>query len=138
MGTFEVIEHTADVGITVRAATLRELFESAAEGMFSFVVEPGSIEHRVWLERTVDADDLAGLLVAWLNDLLIVFNAEQIVPKTFVIDEITERRLRATVHGEPVDPARHRFRLDVKAATYHMVDVSRTDDGWSARVIFDV
>lgn len=138
MGTFEVIEHTADVGIVARAATLPELFEVAAEGMFSFVVEPGVVEHRVWLERIVDADDLAGLLVAWLNDLLIVFNTEQIVPKTFVVDEITERRLRATVHGEPVDPQRHRFRLDIKAATYHMVDVSQTDDGWSARVIFDV
>lgn len=138
MGSFEEIDHTADVGIVARAATLPELFETAAEGMFSFIVDPASVENHAWLERTGEDEDTAGLLVAWLNDLLVVLNAEAFVPKVFVIDEIDDRGLRATVHGEPVDPQRHRFKLDVKAATYHMLEVKRTDDGWSARVIFDV
>jgi SHS2 domain-containing protein len=138
MGEFEVINHTADVGIVVRAATLPDLFETAAVGMFSFLIDPLSVENRAWRERRVDADDLAGLLVAWLNDLLLLLNGEEFVPKVYVVDEVGERRLRATVHGEPVDPTRHRFRLDVKAATYHQLEVRREGDGWMARVIFDV
>ncbi len=138
VGSFEVIEHTADVGIAVRASSLSELFEVAAEGMFSFLIDPATVENRTFLERSVDADDLEGLLAAWLNDLLVVLSAESFVPKVFVVDEVNERRLMATVHGEPVDPARHHFRLDVKAATYHMLKVERTDGGWSARIIFDV
>jgi SHS2 domain-containing protein len=138
MGTYEVIDHTADVGIAVRAATLPELFETAAEAMFSFIVDAASVESRAWLERRVEADDLSSLLVAWLNDLLGVLSAEAFVPKTFVVDEVSEARLRATVHGEPVDAARHRFRLDVKAATYHELDVRGDDTGWTARIIFDV
>lgn len=138
VGTFETIDHTADVGIVVRAQTLPELFETAAEGLMSFIVDPESVENRAWLERRVEAEDLEGLMVAWLNDLLSVLAAEEFVPRVFVVDEVTERRLRATVHGEPVDPGRHRFRLDVKAATYHMLEVRRTDGGWIARVIFDV
>ncbi|MGQ0572107.1 MAG: archease [Armatimonadota bacterium] len=138
MGSFEEIDHTADVGIVARATTLPELFETVAEGMFSFIVDPVPVENHAWMERTLEADDTAGLLAAWLNDLLVVLNAEAFVPKVFVIDEIDDRGLRATVHGEPVDPQRHRFKLDVKAATYHMLEVKRTDDGWSARVIFDV
>jgi SHS2 domain-containing protein len=138
MGEFEVIEHTADVGIAARASTLPELFEVAAEGMFSFLIDPATVENRTFLERRVDADDLEGLLAAWLNDLLVVLSAEGFVPKVFVVDEVNEKRLCATVHGEPVDPDRHHFRLDVKAATYHMLKVERTDGGWSARVIFDV
>ncbi|MCL6554479.1 MAG: archease, partial [Firmicutes bacterium] len=50
MGTYEVIDHTADVGIVVRAASLPELFETAAEGMFSFIVDPAGVENRAWLE----------------------------------------------------------------------------------------
>ena len=137
MRGYEVIDHTADVGIAARAATLAELFETAAEGMFSFMIDPISVDNRAWRERRVDADDLEGLLVAWLNDLLVLL-AEEFVPKAFVVDEVTEHSLRATVHGEPADPLRHHFRLDVKAATYHMLEVKRADGGWSARVIFDV
>jgi len=138
MGEFEVIDHTADVGIVVRAATLRNLFETAAEGMFSFLIDPRIVESRAWRERRVDADDREGLLVAWLNDLLVLLSAEEFVPKAFVVDEVSERRMRATVHGEPVDPTRHHFKLDVKAATYHQLVVRREGDGWWARIIFDV
>ncbi len=138
MSGFEVIDHTADVGIVARAATLIELFEVAAEGMFSFLIDSTLIENRAWRERTVEADDREGLLVAWLNDLLVLLNGDAFVPKVFVVDELGERRLRATVHGEPVDPARHHFRLDVKAATYHMLEIARSDGDWTARVIFDV
>jgi protein archease len=138
MRGFEVIDHTADVGILARAPTLRELFEVAAEAMFSFLIDPATVENRAWRERTVEAGDREGLLVAWLNDLLLLLNAEGFVPKVFVVDELSDRRLRATVHGEPIDSARHHFRLDVKAATYHALEITQTDDGWSARVIFDV
>jgi len=138
MGEFEVLEHTADVGLVVRGRTLRDLFETAAEGMFAFLVDPTTVENRAWRMRRVDAEDVAGLLVAWLNDLLLLLNAEAFVPKVFVVDEISPTRVRATVHGEPVDPGRHRFRLDVKAATYHGLEVRETPEGWTAKVIFDV
>lgn len=138
MGHFETIDHTADVGIAAHGSTLSELFETMAEGLFSFIVDAGSVENRVWVERRVEADDLEELLVAWLNSLITMLSAESFVPKTFVVDEVSENRLRATVHGEPVDPTRHRFRLDVKAATYHMLEVTQTDGGWSAKVILDV
>ncbi|MDQ7842024.1 MAG: archease [bacterium] len=138
MGSFEVFEHTADIGIVARGATLAEVFEAAAEGMFSLMVDPGSVENRAWLEREVEADDHGGLLVAWLNNLLAVVNIEAFVPVVFMVDQISPSRLRATVHGEPIDLDRHRFRREIKAATYHMVEVKQADGGWTARVIFDV
>ncbi len=138
MRGFEVIDHTADVGIVVHAPTLTALFEVAAEGMFSFMIDAATVENRAWHERKVEDGDLEGLLVAWLNDLILLLNSEEFLPKVFVVDELTEHRLRATVHGEPVDATRHHFRLDVKAATYHAVQVSKENSGWMARVIFDV
>ncbi len=134
---FEVIEHTADVGIIARGRTLSELFGHAAAGMLHFLIDPAEVRKNASRRVTVEADDLAGLLVAWLNELLVLLNADAFIPAAYEISDLTERRLAAQVWGEPVDPARHRFRLDVKAATYHQVYVRR-NKGWEARVIFDV
>lgn len=135
--SFEVVEHTADVGIIARGETLPQLFIASAEGMLSFLIRPDEVRAVETRRRTVEADDRDGLLVAWLNDLLLLLNADGFIPREFHITELTETRLGADVAGEPVDPARHHFRLDVKAATYHQLEIVR-EDGWRARIIFDV
>jgi len=135
--SFEVIDHTADVGIVARGRDLAELFASAARGMFSLIIPAGGVEPREHRPVVVEADDIEGLLVAWLNELLVILNGDAYLPADFLVEEIAETRLSAILPGEPVDPRRHAFRLDVKAATYHMLEINRNDI-WSARVIFDV
>ncbi|HEY3246691.1 MAG TPA: archease [bacterium] len=137
MTPFEIFEHTADVGIEARGASLRELFASAAEGMLSLLISPAAVQVRERRRVVVDADDLEGLLVDWLNELLVLLNADGFLPARFDVQDITERSLRAEIGGEPVDPSRHHFRLDVKAATYHQLHVGRNSE-WRARVILDV
>jgi len=134
---FEVFDHTADVGIIAYGRDLAELFANAARGMFHFIIDPSAVQERERRTRTVEADDLEGLLVAWLNDLLVVLNGDGFIPAAFVVEEVTPTRLRAVLAGEPVDPERHRFRMDVKATTYHLLQI-RQDGGWSARLIFDI
>jgi SHS2 domain-containing protein len=133
----EIIEHTADVGIVVRGDTVEDIFTAAAEGMLSFIIDRNDVRPVETRRRTVEADDREGLLVAWLNDLILLLNADGFVPADVRVLVCTDTRLAADVRGEPVDPARHRFRLDVKAATYHQLEVSRPN-GWRGRVIFDV
>ncbi len=134
---FEVIEHTADVGIIAYGRSLEELFANAAVGMMSFLIDLASV--RLIQQRTVtaDADNREVLLIAWLNELLVLLNADGFVPGRFAVRDLTDTRLRADVAGEPVDPTRHRFHLDVKAATYHSLEIKQ-DGLWQARVIFDV
>ena len=138
MRGFEVFDHTADVGIVARAPTLPELFEVAAEGMFSFMIDPAMIENRAWHERKVDAGDREGLLVAWLNEILFLCEAGQLVPATFEILELTERTLVAVIGGEPFDPARHVVERTAKAVTYHQLTVEKRKGGWYARVYIDL
>jgi SHS2 domain-containing protein len=133
----EIIEHTADVGIIARADTVEDLFAAAAEGMLAFIIDRNDVRPDETRRRTVEADEREGLLVAWLNDLILLLNADGFVLADVRVLECTDTRLVADVRGEPVDLARHRFRLDVKAATYHQLEVSRPN-GWRARVIFDV
>ncbi len=134
---FEEIEHTADVGIVARGSSPEELFENAAAGMMHFLIDPGAGVAREQREVIVEADDLEGLLVAWLNELLVLLNADGFLPVQWTVRELTERRVRAEVAGEPVDANRHKFRLDVKAATYHQLQIRKNSE-WQAQVIFDV
>ncbi len=134
---FEEIEHTADVGIVARGSSPEELFENAAAGMMHFLIDPHAGVAREHREVVVEADDLEGLLVAWLNELLVLLNADGFLPVRWTVRELTERRLRADVAGEPVDANRHKFRLDVKAATYHQLQIRKNSE-WQAQVIFDV
>lgn len=134
---FETFEHPADVGIVAYGADLPELFANAARGMFHFMIDPDQVRATQSRPLTVEAEDLEGLLVAWLNDLLLVLNGDGFVPARFRVRAVSPTRVEASLEGEPVDPQRHRFRLDVKAATYHTLSVKQSD-GWEARVLLDV
>jgi SHS2 domain-containing protein len=137
MERFEVFEHTADVGIIAYGRSLEELFANAAAGMMHFLIDNSIVRKTERRTRTVEADDREGLLINWLNDLLVVLNADGFVPADFDIRELSETNLKAQIVGEPVDPARHAFRLDVKAATYHALQIGK-NEYWHARIIFDV
>lgn len=134
---FEVIEHTADVGIIAYGRSLEELFENAAAGMMHFLITSSSVQKKVRRTMTVTADSRDALLINWLNDLLVVLNADGFIPAEFDIRELGETQLVAEIAGEGVDTARHAFRLDVKAATYHTFEIGK-NDYWYARIIFDV
>lgn len=135
---YDTFEHTADVGIEARGDSLPELFTSAAAGMLSLLIDPAEVQRSEHRAVRVEAADLEGLLVDWLNELLVLLNADGFVPAAAAVTEVTEPgTLVADVTGEPVDPARHRFHRDIKAATYHQVQVRRNAQ-WRARVILDV
>ena len=116
---------------------MKEAFANAARGMFSLIVEPGSVCETAYRDVVVTAPDGEGLLVAWLNELIYLFDAESLLFSRFEIGEITDTRLRARVYGEPVDGSRHRLKMGIKAATYHMLEVAR-DDGSKVQVLFDI
>jgi SHS2 domain-containing protein len=135
---FEVFEHTADVGLRIRAASREELFVDAARGLFSLLVANLNSVRPV-LERDVriigGEDDL--LLFDWLNELLYVFDTRHVVLAEFHID-FRDGELFARCLGEPLDPARHVLEHEVKAITYHGLKVESSDGHWLAEVIVDI
>lgn len=135
---FNTIEHTADIGIEVEASSLEELFGGAGQAMFSIMVDPGTVEPALCREVSLDATDLAELMFKWLNELIFLVSAQRLMFSEFEVRSAGEHRLEAVVKGEKIDPARHRLELEIKAATYHDMEVSRRDGQWYARVIFDV
>jgi SHS2 domain-containing protein len=136
MKKFELIEHTADLGLAAYGETLAEAFANAAGGMFSIIAEPDGVKVVESRRVEIDADDVEGLLFEWLNALLYYFDVEGIIFRRFDIIDLKERRLAAECYGEKYDPARHRLKTGVKSATYHMLEVDRTRN--RVQVIFDV
>lgn len=136
MKRFELIEHTADLGLAAYGRNLEEAFANAACGMFSIIAELDAVEEKVTRRVEVDSDDAESLLFEWLNSLLYYLDVETMLFKRFDILEFGEKRLVAECYGEQYDPSRHRMKTGVKSATYHMLEVDR--DRNRVQVIFDV
>jgi SHS2 domain-containing protein len=135
---FETFEHTADLGLRVRAADLETLFNEAAQALFAAVVEePSAVLSRQRLDITLPIDDYEYLLFDWLRKLLYHFDSEHLLFGRFEVS-FDDSGLKATAWGEPYDPARHALAHEVKAITYHGLRVERMDDGWLAEVIVDI
>lgn len=138
MGVFEYFEHTADVGIAAFGSDLKDVFAAAALGLFSLMADLGDLRDQECIEVAVEAEDVESLLVAWLNELLFIFDVEHLLLRSFEISVIDDTNLQAHCWGERFDPQRHRLKLGVKAATYHQVRVERIGDGYRAQVVVDV
>jgi len=134
---FEVIDHTADVGIAAYGADLKEAFANAAYGLFSLMVDMEGVKDVLCREVEVTAADREELLVAWLSEMVYLFEVENVLFKRFEIAELGDTRLRASCFGEKIDPQRHEIKTAIKAVTYHMLKIER-ENGFRVEVLFDV
>jgi SHS2 domain-containing protein len=135
---YELIEHTADVGVRVYGETLTQLFAHAGEAMTAVLLHnPQAVEPREQKVVEATATDRGDLLVAWLNELIYLVDTAYFIGSVFDVVELTEFHLRADVTGEAFDSARHHFGVGIKAATYHDLEVKPADGGWVAQVVFD-
>jgi SHS2 domain-containing protein len=135
---YELFEHTADLGLRVRAADLDTLFAEAAACLFSAVVEDiATIEPRQSVTVELAGTDREFLLFDWLRDLLLKCDEDHLVFGKFEV-QVRDDGLTGVAWGEPLDPARHLLAHEVKAITYHELKVVRDGDGWLAEVIVDI
>jgi SHS2 domain-containing protein len=134
----ETFDHTADLGLRVRAATLDALFTEAAATLFSVIVENLSAVAAVTrVEVELSESDRELLLFDWLRELLYRFDAEHLLFSRFEV-KVRPGGLTGVAWGEKLDPARHEPGHEVKAITYHGLKVEQTDEGWLAEVIVDI
>jgi SHS2 domain-containing protein len=138
MRPFEILEHPADVGFMAYGATLEELFANAALAMLSLACELETVRETERRKIEATGEDLESLLYAWLAEVLAVMDAERLVLRRVAVAFLNEGRVRGVAYGEPLDRARHRTGVAIKAVTYHQFAVENTDDGWRARVFLDL
>ena len=137
-GMYETFEHTADLGLRVRAADLPALFADAGRGLTSMLVEAvAAVRETTSVEITVPKEELEFLLFDWLKAILSRFEEDRLLLARFDVT-VGDDGVRAVGHGEPMDAARHEHGHEVKAITYHGLTVQQTPEGWLAEVIVDI
>ena len=134
---FEILDHTADVGIIAYGADISQAFANAARGLFSLITELDDVEEALYRDIELTATDKESLLVGWLNELVYRFDTEGIIFKRFDISQLDNTRLKARGYGEKADSSRHTLKREVKAATYHMLEVDK-NNGCRVQVLFDI
>lgn len=132
---YEILEHTADIGIKAYGEDLEEIFENAAFGMFGLIVDPDTVRPVGEIKVEVRGEDLEDLMVNWLSELLFLHETQGLLLREFDVS-IANQRLSGAAHGETIDRTRHNLKLNVKAVTYHLLDINEKE-GY-ATVIFDV
>jgi SHS2 domain-containing protein len=135
---YETFDHTADLGLRIRAADLNTLFAEAGQALFAVLVEDrDTVAPSRKVDIAIAGTDREYLLFDWLKELLYRFDAEHLVLSRFEV-RISDEGLQASAWGEPLDRSRHELAHEVKAITYHGLRVEPEGDGWLAEVIVDI
>lgn len=136
MTGFEILEHTADVGIRATGATIEEVFEQATLGLVD-ISGIGTNEEAEGVLIDLEAPDEGALLVDWLSEVLWLHDSRDALVSSVDIEKVAGGRVQGRVglvpRGESVPDG-----TQVKAITYHRLRVERSDDGWVADVYVDV
>lgn len=146
MAGFEILEHTADVGLLATAPTVTGVFEQATRGMAQIAgiwrsTNGGVDSARPQSERDehgirVEARDREGALVDWLSEVLYLHDTRNIALTRVIVDAVGETSVSGRIWSSPLDDAD--TAIQIKAVTYHQLDVRETSEGWSATVFFDI
>jgi len=138
MKNYQVLEHTADIGIRVKSPTLEGLFKNAGLAITNLSVEKQKIQdsqkHKIVI--TQKANNVEELFINWLNELLSASAAEGLIFEEIKINQINENFVDAIAIG--TDLRNYKMNLEIKAATYHQLKVQKSGSLWQAEVIFDV
>jgi SHS2 domain-containing protein len=141
---FEFFDVTADVGFKAYGKTMEKAFENAANAMFEVITDTSSINHQVIKKIKLEAEDEYSILYDWLSELLFLHDAENLIFSKFVVrinQKLTKGQkryyLEALVFGEEFNQSIHEQRTEVKAVTYHMMDI-KFNNSYILQVILDV
>jgi SHS2 domain-containing protein len=138
---FEFFEVTADVGFRAHGQNLEEAFENAALAVFYTITDTKKINKRLSKRITIESEDEKALLYDWLTELLYLHDSEYLVFYKFRVKIRREKSdkyvLEADASGEEFNPSIHEIRDEVKAVTFHLMEIQRLN-GYTVQVILDI
>lgn len=132
---YKLLDHTADALVEVHGKTLDEWFENAAYALFDQITDVSKVEPKGEMKVVLSADSREQLVVDFLQELLYIHDAENLVLSRFRV-KTDGRRLEASVSGEEFDEKRHPKRSVVKGVTYHRLEFD--DQKGTLTLLFDV
>lgn len=135
MCRYELMDHTADMMVKAYGNTLEECFANAAYALFDQTVDLSTIDLIETIYVDVSGIDDEDRLYSFLSEMLFIEDCDNLILKEFEVT-FSEDKVQCVAKGERLDRSKHRVRSEVKAVTYHMMEVDRSTP--SVTVIFDV
>ncbi len=136
MQKYEFLEHTADVAFRACGKDVDELFEHAAEALESIMICLDDVACEAPRTISLTSERYDDLLYDWLSELLILFELDLFAVRCCKV-KIEDFSLYATCLGERINPDKHRLKEEVKAVTYHELEVTK-NTYFYAKVTLDV
>ena len=136
--TYRLIDHTADFGMQVFGSDSQELFSNAALALFDVITEMDVLKGCNSCNITASGEDWPDLMINWLREVLYLWNGKEMLVKSVQILSLSENNISAKIYFDAYMPDRHIIKTEIKAVTYHQIQVKSSPSGWKARVIFDI
>lgn len=138
MKRYEQVPHTADIAARIYGKDLPELFENAAFAMMDMMADLGGLSANETVEVQAEGHTEEELLIAWLNEVLYISYIKQILFTEFSVNSIKDGVLVAEARGERMKEGAGLIKSEIKAATYHDLEIKKTESGYEVTVVFDI
>jgi SHS2 domain-containing protein len=133
-----LLDHTADMRMEITGSDPVDLFGKAGRALIHIMLGDIRSKGSDTMKVSLTGEDLSDLMVRWLTEILYQFEGEHLITTDIIIDYLSSATLKASLAITPFDPSQHEVLREIKAVTYHQIDVTRQDGIWKARVIFDL
>lgn len=137
--SYRYLEHATDAFIEVRASSLEEAFVLAARSVVETILDMNSVEVKKTRQLRVTGKDLNYLLYNWLEEIIILTITDGFAVKLVKvkIEKNSEYTILANLEGEDIDIKKHHFKVEIKAPTFHLMEIKQ-DDGIQMRYLLDL
>jgi len=136
--SYELIDHTADFGMQVYASSVKDLFQHAALALMDQLLEAAKPCEQQTQQLSVAGSDWPDLMVNWLREILFLWDGNERLVRSVQIENIVHNKLDAQVQTEAFSPQHHVIKTEIKAVTYHQIQVVDRGHQWEAKIIFDI
>lgn len=140
MTPIKIIEDgaTADFEFEASANSLESLFSECGKAVFMAISDIDLIDGIIPVEFNINAESYEDLLFGFLSEIIFIKDTRKMLFSQFNVEFFDKNSLYCKAIGEPIDRQKHQLKVDVKAATYHNLNIVKTDSGYKVRVILDL
>jgi len=136
MKDYKYFSTTADMGMEVKGKDISQLFINAARGMFNLICSHKDFKVEEEVKIGLQGESWEELFFKWLSELLFYYDAYKIYFVDFQILKIRPFEIEAIIKGEKIKD--RKIEREIKAVTYHNLEIAQKNDTWEAKVLFDL
>ena len=132
---YQTLEHPADLKIQARGKSLKEVFSNILKAMFE-ACQPEIDSQSPLINRQIQikADNIESSLIDFLSEIIYLSDVNNEAYFKVNFETLTDKELRAEIKGQKVKS----FQTEIKAATWHDLEIKKENNQWQAIILFDI